>query len=210
MNSKITRGNERSQPWLTHTLICSLHSTHHSFVIVTTDLTYQRQVDHDKSIPIDTLQRCWDIFENIKLDLRLSLAISTPRTFSNPPGSYQPTISTTPTNIGDNYILKIPRVTDRNRKRPFSADKQKEWLIADGCFSFPCTLSVTPWKKFSCDDRQCIYGRICFLLMDASPRITKKLTVYWLMTGSKRSKECKILESRWHIQPSKVLEWNQR
>ena len=80
--------HEHKSPWLTHTIVCALHSILRSFVLVANDFTYQRQVEHNKNIEVSALQKCWDIYENIEADFTLSLASSTPRAFAIPPGSY--------------------------------------------------------------------------------------------------------------------------
>ena len=51
---KFSEKHERNHPWLTHTLICSLHSILRSFVLVATDFTYQRQVEHNKDIAVSS------------------------------------------------------------------------------------------------------------------------------------------------------------
>ena len=43
---KFAEKQEHKTPWLTHTLVCALHSILRSFVLVANDFTYQRQVEH--------------------------------------------------------------------------------------------------------------------------------------------------------------------
>ena len=167
---KFAEKHEHKTPWLTHTLICALHSIPLSFVLVANDFTYQRQVEHNTNIEVSAIQKCWDIYENIKADFTLSLASSTPRAFTIPPGSYK---HKTSENVEKNHVERDSHNSDRNNKRPIVSDK-RGWLIADGNFNFPRTLSVTPCKKFSCEDRECTYGRRCSFFHGRFPQNYKK------------------------------------
>ena len=63
---------------------------------------------------------------------------------------------------------------------------KRGWLIADGNFNFPRTLSVTPCKKFSCEDKECTYERRCSFFHGRFPQNYKKpdrtLIADWVKT----------------------------
>ena len=91
-----------------------------------------------------------------------------------------------PSKLEDNYAQKNLRNSDRNKNRPPVSHKQNGWHIVDGFFSFPRTLSVTPFKNFSCEDKEYTYGRRCSLFHGRFPQNHKKtdriLIADWVKT----------------------------
>ena len=176
--------------WRALTSISLLCSTCRWYVKSFATSTNERRIEHNKDIEVRALQKCWDIFKNIKADFTLSLASSTPRAFAIPPGSYKPKTSA---NVEKNHVERDSHNSDRNQKRPIVSDKQRGWLIADGNFNFPRTLSVTPCKKISCEDKECTYGRRCSFFHGRSLRTTKNQIAHWLRTGSRRQETSNTL-----------------
>ena len=170
---------EYTLPWICHSLVCHLQTLLAAFASVASNLDWQQMIEYDEPIGISNYEFCWEVYWDMKKDVSLAIKGSNPRSFATAPDSYQ---GSSKRKIDQGRYTRNDRLDDKRSRRGDQDQQNRGWLIADGQFRFPRTLSIKPCMNFALESSKCTYRSCSFehgCFPDHFNRADRKIMFDW-------------------------------